>query len=199
MHGESVRYGDPSENVISRKYASWIQSTSLLFHPRFDTKFTGLGVDAAAHTAEHGHRTATQAISCSTVEEDLPVIRVGVDLGSKMTPALAEHAMQSNEKRSKAKAEQSIPWHPGTNIFRFRAIFALQGEATLSLATLVEIHAQRTCNCFKHLQRPLQPWYRSEEGQEGPEDNLHASARSTNQRKKVETVLDDFLELAMGS
>ena len=40
----------------------------------------GLGVDSSAHTAEHGHGAAAQTVSCSAVEEDLPVIRIRVDL-----------------------------------------------------------------------------------------------------------------------
>ena len=43
------------------------------------THIRGLGVDAAAHTAEHGHSAAAQAVACRAVEENLPVVCLRVD------------------------------------------------------------------------------------------------------------------------
>ena len=43
------------------------------------TDIGSLGVDAAAHTTEHGHGAATKTVASGAVEEDLPVIRLRVD------------------------------------------------------------------------------------------------------------------------
>ena len=55
-----------------------IQARHNLAH-QVGTDIGGLGVDAAAHTTEHGHGAATQTVASGAVEEDLPVIRLRVD------------------------------------------------------------------------------------------------------------------------
>ena len=188
-------HGHPSENV-TKKYASWLCCCSIVQSSGVLTPIftTGLGVDAAAHTAEHGHRTATQAISCSPVEEDLPVIRVGVDLGPNMTIALTwrtrRNAKQWKAMQSKRQSNLSLDTWPSLDTcFSF-------AEATLSLARLAEIQWNSgTCNFFKDLQRPsasavvlIGRRSRGPRGQPAPISTLN---------KSEEKVLDNFLELAL--